>query len=312
MNAIEAGGLRKSYRGREALSGVDLRVGEGEIYGLLGPNGAGKSTLVRLLTTLSRPDAGWARVAGRDVLREAAAVRRRIGYVPQGIGVDREATGRENLLLQGRIHHLPGRVLARRTEEILTAMGLTEAADRLVKGYSGGMKRRLDIALALLPEPPVLFLDEPTVGLDPESRAELWEHLRAVRDDRSLTVLFTTHYLEEAESLGDRVGIMDRGRMVVEGHPAELRRSLPDILRLRVADGAGEEILAEFGEVRWESGWWRLEAAGASLILPEVQRRLEAGGHRVLEATLERPDLSTVYFAHTGRPFTESDMAVPE
>src|SRR5918996_1909238 len=226
-DTIEAHDLVKTYPGGvRALDGLGFAVEAGTVFGLLGPNGAGKTTTVKILTTLSRPDAGRARVAGLDVLRQADQVRRLIGVVAQRSGVDREATGRENLALQGLVHGLRGRELRRRVDGLLDRFGLAEAADRVVGGYSGGMQRRLDIALGLVHHPQVLFLDEPTTGLDPEVRADLWEEIARLAADEGLTILLTTHYLEEADRLASRLAIVDHGRVVVEGTPDGLKREL--------------------------------------------------------------------------------------
>ena len=196
MDAIVVDDLRKHYGDVRALDGVSFGVREGEVFGLLGPNGAGKSTTVRVLVTLTKPDSGIASVAGHDVLRDPAAVRRAIGYVPQDSGVDRFATGRENLLLQGRVQGMGGEELRRRADELLDLVGIADAADRVVRTYSGGMRRRLDIALGLVHRPRVLFLDEPTTGLDPEARVAMWEEVSRLAEAESLTILLTTHYLE--------------------------------------------------------------------------------------------------------------------
>nr|MDQ3822712.1 ATP-binding cassette domain-containing protein [Actinomycetota bacterium] len=238
MGTIEVEGLEKRYGEVEALAGVSFEVREGEVFGLLGPNGAGKSTTVRVLVTLTRPDAGRAVVAGHDVVRDALAVRRSIGYVPQNSGVDREATGRENLMLQGRVHGMGGPDLRRRADELLAALGLADAADRVVKTYSGGMKRRLDIGLGLVHRPSVLFLDEPTTGLDPEARTAMWRELGKLAADEALTILLTTHYLEEADELADRLVIVSRGQVVVEGTPERLKRELRgDAVTVELDDG---------------------------------------------------------------------------
>jgi ABC-2 type transport system ATP-binding protein len=228
--AIEATDLRKTYVGRarkaagavEALAGVSFSVRPGEVFALLGPNGAGKSTTIRILTTLSAPTSGRARVAGFDVVDQPREVRRRIGYVAQASGVDPTATGRENLLLQGRLFRLPTPALRRRVEELLALFALTDAADRAAQTYSGGMKRRLDVAMGLVHQPEVLFLDEPTTGLDPESRAVMWREVRRLAEG-GLTLLLTTHYLEEADQLAQRLAIVDRGKVVAEGTPDELK-----------------------------------------------------------------------------------------
>jgi ABC-2 type transport system ATP-binding protein len=234
--AIEAVDLVKSYpggRGREpvrALAGVSLGVAAGTVVGLLGPNGAGKSTAVKILTTLARPDSGTARVAGLDVSNDPQAVRRVIGLVAQKASSDPVATGRENLVMAARIQGLPRQEAGRRAEELLERFGLGDAADRLVRTYSGGMARKLDVAIGLVHRPAVLFLDEPTTGLDPEARADMWAEISMLSTDERTTVLLTTHYLDEADHLADRVVIVDHGRVVVEGIPDELKRELDDDL----------------------------------------------------------------------------------
>jgi ABC-2 type transport system ATP-binding protein len=225
--AIEAQGLVKSYPGDvRALDGLSFRVQAGTVFSLLGPNGAGKSTAVKILTTLARPDAGSARVAGIDVVAKPDEVRRAIGFVGQRSGVDVQATGRENLRLQGQLYGMRGRSLERRVAELLERFGLTDAADRIAKGYSGGMQRRLDVAMALVHDPRVLFLDEPTTGLDPEVRAEMWREIARLAGDRGITVLLTTHYLEEADQLAAQLAIVDRGKIVAAGTPEELKSEL--------------------------------------------------------------------------------------
>jgi ABC-2 type transport system ATP-binding protein len=233
--AVEAEALVKTYRGRsdtvEAVRGVDLRVHEGEIFGFLGPNGAGKSTTVRMLTTLLSITGGSVRVAGLDVAREPDAVRKRIGVALQEAGLDQRQTGRELLVLQGRLFDLSASEAQRRAEELLELVELTDAADRRIKSYSGGMKRRLDLASALVHEPDVLFLDEPTTGLDPASRVTVWEEVRRI-NARGTTVFLTTQYLEEADQLCDRLAIIDDGRIVREGTPAHLKAELRERLKL--------------------------------------------------------------------------------
>ena len=222
--AIEASGLVKTYPGGiRALDGLSFEVEAGTVFGMLGPNGAGKSTTVKILTTLSRPDEGRARVGGFDILRRPDRVRRTIGVVAQRSGVDKEATGRENLRLQGQLFGMGRRDLERRASELLERFGLAEAADRIVRTYSGGMQRRLDVALGLIHGPGILFLDEPTTGLDPEVRTGLWEEIRRLASEEGITVLLTTHYLEEADRLARRLVIVDRGRIVAEGEPEQLK-----------------------------------------------------------------------------------------
>jgi ABC-2 type transport system ATP-binding protein len=233
--AVEAEGLVKTYRSRtgtvEAVRGVDLRVKTGEVFGFLGPNGAGKSTTVRMLTTLLSLTSGTAHVAGLDVAREPDAVRRRIGVALQEAGLDSRQTGRELLVLQGRLFDLSAREAEAKTDDLLELVELTDAADRPIKGYSGGMKRRLDLASALVHQPEVLFLDEPTTGLDPASRLTVWDEVRRI-NDRGTTVFLTTQYLEEADRLCDRLAIIDGGRIVREGTPEQLKAELRERLRL--------------------------------------------------------------------------------
>jgi ABC-2 type transport system ATP-binding protein len=233
--AVEAEGLVKTYRSRsgtvEAVRGVDLQVKAGEVFGFLGPNGAGKSTTVRMLTTLLSLTSGTARVAGLDVAREPDAVRRRIGVALQEAGLDQRQTGRELLVLQGRLFDLSAPEAEAKTDDLLELVELTDAADRPIKGYSGGMKRRLDLASALVHEPDVLFLDEPTTGLDPASRLTVWEEVRRI-NERGTTVFLTTQYLEEADRLCDRLAIIDDGRIVREGTPEQLKAELRARLRL--------------------------------------------------------------------------------
>jgi ABC-2 type transport system ATP-binding protein len=222
--AIEAEGLVKTYPGDvRALDGVSFEVEPGTIFGLLGPNGAGKSTTVKILTTLSRPDAGAARVAGCDVLGDPGGVRRAVGVVAQKHACDGEATGRENLLLQGRLYGLRGGDLAGRVDDLLARFGLAEAADRFAKGYSGGMQRRLDVALGLVARPQVLFLDEPTTGLDPEVRVAMWGEIEQLAREEGLTILLTTHYLEEADQLARRIVVIDHGVVIADATPGDVK-----------------------------------------------------------------------------------------
>jgi ABC-2 type transport system ATP-binding protein len=225
--AVDARDLVKTYEGGvEAVRGISLQIPTGSVFGLLGPNGAGKSTIVKMLSALSAPTSGSATVAGYDVVRAPTAVRQVIGCVTQESGVDVQATGRENLMLQGQICGMRGRELNLQAVELLDRFSLTDAADRLVKTYSVGMKRKLDVAMGLIHQPQVLFLDEPTTGLDPEARAEMWEEIRELAWDRGLTILLTTRYLEEADQLAQRLAIVDKGRIIIEGTPNELRSEL--------------------------------------------------------------------------------------
>jgi ABC-2 type transport system ATP-binding protein len=309
--AIEAEGLVKTYPGDvRALDGLDLAVPGGTIFALLGPNGAGKSTTVRILTTLSRADSGAARVAGHDVVAGAAAVRRVIGCVGQRSGGDREATGRENVRLQGQLHGLRGRDLTARVEQLLAQIGLDEAADRLVRTYSGGMQRRLDIAMALVHRPQVLFLDEPTTGLDPEVRTDMWREISRLTEEQGLTILLTTHYLEEADRLASQLAIVDRGRVVAGGAPeqlkAELRGDAINVELAFAANGAVEAALAPVPGIRElavDGTSLRARADEGARAVPLVLGALEAGGIDVASVTVARPSLDDVYLRHTGRSF---------
>ena len=315
VDAIVVDGLRKRYGEVEALAGVSFRVREGEVFGLLGPNGAGKSTTTRILVTLTEPDEGRAEVAGHDVVRDPTAVRRSIGYVPQASGVDRAATGRENLVLQGRVQGLGGRELRDRVDELLALFGLTEAADRTVNGYSGGMKRRLDVALGLVHRPSVLFLDEPTTGLDPEARAAMWEELARLAAGERLTILLTTHYLEEADMLADRLAILSRGQVVVEGTAEALKRDLRgDAVSVELADGAADEahaVVAGLGwvhEVSIDGRVLRARVDNGGRAVPGILSSLDERGIPVASVTMARPSLDDVYLHHTGRDFRSEDQ----
>jgi ABC-2 type transport system ATP-binding protein len=315
VDAIVVDGLEKRYGEVRALDGVSFAVPQGQFFGLLGPNGAGKSTTVRVLVTLTKPDAGRALVAGHDVVREANAVRRSIGYVPQESGVDRDATGRENLLLQGRVQGLRGAALERRVDELLRTLGLTDARDRLVRTYSGGMKRRLDIALGLVHGPEVLFLDEPTTGLDPEARAAMWDELERL-SELNLTILLTTHYLEEADRLADRLAIVSHGRVVVEGTSESLKRELRgDSVTVELADGRPEEAARLVGgldgvrEAILEGRMLRARVEHGPRAVPAIVSTLESGGVPVASVTTARPSLDDVYLHYTGRDFHVEDEA---
>jgi ABC-2 type transport system ATP-binding protein len=311
--AIQARDLTKTYgKDVRALDGLGFSVGAGTVFGLLGPNGAGKSTTVKVLTTLSLPDSGSARVAGVDVLAEPDRVRRSIGLVGQRSGVDLEATGRENLTLQGQVYGLRGAELRSRVGELLERFGLAEAADRVARGYSGGMQRRLDIAMGLIHRPQVLFLDEPTTGLDPEVRAGMWAEIAHLSAGEGLTILLTTHYLEEADRLAGRLAIVDRGRLVAEGSPDELKGELRgDAIHVELgdpeADGRATAALDRVPgvwEVAVDGRSLRARTGDGSAAVPAVLQALEAGGVRVASVTIARPSLDDVYLRHTGRSFT--------
>nr|WP_244984477.1 ATP-binding cassette domain-containing protein [Actinomadura citrea] len=295
--------MRKRYGGTEALAGLDLRVPAGTVHGLLGPNGAGKTTAVRILTTLTRPDGGSARVAGRDVVRDAVEVRRRIGLVGQHAAVDEVLGGRQNLVMFGRLHHLGARHARRRADELLERFRLTDAATRPAGEYSGGMRRRLDLAASMILAPPVLFLDEPTTGLDPRSRGEVWD---AIRDlvGGGTTVLLTTQYLEEADRLASGVSVIDHGRVIAEGTPDALKARLGgDRVEVVVDDAGALADVAEVvgrvatGEVDVDAEALRVGApvSGRAAALTEAVRALDEAGVAVADIGLRRPTLDEVF-----------------
>ena len=314
MDAIVAEDLRKTYKTVQALDGLSFSVRDGEVFGLLGPNGAGKSTTVRVLTTLTRPDSGRAHVAGVDVVAHPNRVRSLIGYVAQDSGVDWEATGRENLLLQGRIHGMSGKELHTRVDQLLELVGLRDAADRVARGYSGGMKRRLDVATGLVHKPKVLFLDEPTTGLDPEARAAMWIEVERLAEQEALTILLTTHYLEEADRLAERVAIVSQGRVVVEGTPDELKRGLEGesvTVELQEVDGRladAERVIAQIaGNAVVDGQLVRARVPNGAQAIPAILGALDGAGVAVASVTTARPSLDDVYLHYTGRAFSEED-----
>jgi len=306
-NGIVVEGLVRDFKGGiRAVAGIDLAVAPGEIYGFLGPNGAGKSTTVLMLTTLLPPTSGSARVAGLDVVKQGAEVRRVIGASLQESALDAYLTGREHMRLQSSLHGLSKAEREARGSELLARVGLTEAADRKVGGYSGGMKRRLDLALALVHRPRLLFLDEPTTGLDIQSRTALWDEVRRLAAD-GVTVFLTTQYLEEADVLADRLGIIDRGRLVAEGTPAELKATIgrPSV-ELVPADPGNRErvgaILARFGEdVPAATNAVATRLAEGAGDVAEIVRALDAEGIAIADLRLHAPTLDDVFLAKTGR-----------
>ncbi|MEH0973615.1 ATP-binding cassette domain-containing protein [Micromonospora sp. CPCC 205546] len=306
--AIEAEGLRKRYGDTHALAGLDLTVPAGTVCGLLGPNGAGKTTAVRVLSTLLRPDAGTARVAGADVLRHPERVRARIGLVGQHAALDEVLSARQNLVLFGRLHHLGGARARARAAELLTRFGLSDAADRPVATYSGGMRRRLDLAASLILDPPVLFLDEPTTGLDPRARAQVWDAVRRLVTDGT-TVLLTTQYLQEADELAHTVRVVDAGRVIADGTPEQLKTALGgdrvEVVLTRAADldravrvvGAAVRAtpLVDAAGLRLSVGVTARVAA-----LAAVLRALDDAGLAAADVAVRRPTLDEVFLRLTG------------
>jgi ABC-2 type transport system ATP-binding protein len=316
--AIEAHGLRKRYGEVEALRGVDLHVGGGSVFGLLGPNGAGKTTAVRILTTLLSPDEGTAHVAGVDVIREPGKLRERIGLAGQYAAVDENLTGFENLDMFGRLYHLGRSVARERSRELLRDFDLSEAGDRLVRTYSGGMRRRLDLAGALVARPPVLFLDEPTTGLDPRSRIALWDTIETLVS-RGTTVLLTTQYLDEADRLADQIAVIDHGLVIAEGTPDELKSGCGgDRLEVQLANGLqGEaaitalEPLAD-GSPSLENSTVRLPIRMRTGAIAEAVRRLDGAGIPIDDLAVRSPTLDDVFLQLTGHAAEAEDEPAKE
>jgi len=320
--AIEIRDLVKTYktaypRGAppvRALDGLTFSVETGTIFGLLGPNGAGKSTTMKILTTLARPDSGQARVADIDVLAQPDAVRHVIGYVAQRSGIDPESTGRENLTLQGQLHGMRGTDLTRLVDELLERFQLSDAASRPARGFSGGMQRKLDIALGLIHRPKVLFLDEPTTGLDPEARSSLWNLISDLAES-GLTILLTTHYLEEADRLAERIAIVDRGRVVVEGQPFDLKGELKgdsvQILFAEIQDAprvrAALASVQGISDLLIDDKILRARADHGATAVPPILGALDAAGLKVASVHLSQPSLDDVYLRHTGRSFAQAE-----
>lgn len=317
---IEVRGLRKSFTVKhkrkttavEAVRGIDLAVGRGEIFGFLGPNGAGKTTTLRMLSTLITPDDGTALIAGADLRREPGEVRRRIGYVAQGGGTNEDVTGREELVLQARMYGFGRAEAERRAEAALSAFDLTEYADRNCSTYSGGQRRRVDIALGVIHGPVLLFLDEPTASLDPQSRARMWQEVRRLREE-GMTVFITTHYLEEADALCDRIAIIDHGEVVALGTPEQLKHEISgDVVSVAVAGSAAAaiELLSPMPFVNKveapEGEDVRCYVADAGTAIPQILRSLDAAGIGFDKIELQRPSLDDVFLAKTGRSLREA------
>jgi ABC-2 type transport system ATP-binding protein len=312
-NAIETSGLIKTFGATRALAGVDLRIREGSVYGLLGPNGAGKTTIIRILATLLRPDAGTATVLGHDVVRQAKAVRQKVSLTGQYASVDEDLTGQENLVLMGRLLGLPWRGARRRSSELLEAFGLAEAAGRQVQTYSGGMRRRIDIAASLVAIPQILFLDEPTTGLDPRSRNQVWDLVRRIADEGT-TVLLTTQYLDEADRLAERMAVIDHGRVIAEGTSRELKASVgASALHVRLASADQRERAQEL--VARVLGDGVVPATDPTTVTARLANPAQAAAVltaltqdsvEVAEFSVGNPTLDEVFFALTGRPAEEA------
>src|SRR5581483_3411425 len=307
--------LRKTFRAKtgpvEAVRGINLDVAKGEIFGFLGPNGAGKSTTLRMLTTLITPSGGEASVAGADLLKEPTLIRERIGYVAQGGGSDPLESGRRELVIQGRLYGMSKTYAERRANEILVLLELESAADRKSETYSGGMKRRLDIGLGIIHKPQLLFLDEPTTGLDPQARARIWDEVRKLRDD-GMTIFLTTHYLEEADALCDRLAIIDHGLIVAEGSPNALKREVAGDLVTLGVDGKSDAVLALARAQPFvreasagEDGQVRLYVDHGDTAVPQILRLLDGAGLAASTIAMSRPSLDDVFLRKTGRSLRE-------
>ncbi len=320
MPIIEVSRLAKQFGDVCALDGIDLEVEAGTVYGLLGPNGAGKTTAVRILTTLLKPDRGRARVAGFDVVRDAAQLRAAIGLAGQYAAVDDILTGFENLEMVGRLYGLRAAQARRRAGDILDRFGLSDAANRQVRTYSGGMRRRLDLAASLVAEPEVLFLDEPTTGLDIRSRIGLWEFIEGLVDGGT-TLLLTTQYLEEADRLADRIGVIDRGRVIAEGTADELKERIGgDVIELEVADhaqvGAAADAVSGVGteppRIDEVEGRVRIPVSSPVGVITETVRRLDSAGIRLRDLAIRRPTLDDVFLTLTGTSVDTEEPPVPD
>ncbi|MGC8645794.1 MAG: ATP-binding cassette domain-containing protein [Thermoplasmata archaeon] len=310
---IQTRNLTKIYSGKiRAVSDLNLEVKEGEIYGLAGPNGAGKTTTINMLITRIKPSEGTATVDGHDIIRESLAVRRLIGVVPQDFTADEDLTGRENMMMVSQFYDVPKSKARESTERLLNLVDLQEAADRLVRTYSGGMRKRLELILGLVHEPKILFLDEPTLGLDVQTRAQMWSYVKDIRNKLKITIILTSHYLEEIDELADRVSIVDHGKVVITGTPSELKASLKgDIVNLTLSDKKSMEIMKTIQDVIEiaETGpnTLRMKVANADESLPEIVNFISSHGLSITQLTVQKPSLDEVFLEYTGRTIREAE-----
>ncbi|MER3601319.1 MAG: ABC transporter ATP-binding protein [Nitrososphaerota archaeon] len=312
---IRASGLTRSFGRLVAVDHIDLEVREGEVFGFLGPNGAGKTTTIKMLTTLLKPSSGSASVCGFDVVREAKSVRASIGLVPQEYTADEDLTGMENVMLMARLYGIPKQDAVRRAQELLELVDLREAAQRKVEHYSGGMRRRLELAMGLINRPRLLFLDEPTLGLDVQTRIAVWNYIRKLKAEYGMTLFMTTHYLEEADALCDRIAIIDRGRVVALGSPAELKKELGgDIVEVSVDGDAVslEPALARLDFVKAVSrqdSTYRIKVESGEDAAPAIMEAVRRLGYHIRRLQITKPSLNDVYLEYTGRAFREEEPA---
>ncbi len=311
-NVIEVSGLTKHFGELNAVDHVSFDVKEGEIFGFLGPNGAGKTTTINMLTTVLRPSEGDAKVAGHDIARDAIGVRRSIGLVPQEYTADEDLTGIENLLLVARLYDIPKEDARTRADELLTLVQLKEAANRTVETYSGGMRRRLELVCGLINRPKVLFLDEPTLGLDVQTRAAVWQYIRLLKEQYHMTLFMTTHYLEEADNLCDRIAIIDHGKVVALDTPAALKASLGgDIIDIQVNGGSTEDLgnalkaIASVRDVKPSNGGYRLTVVNGEETAPLILDAIRDLNVKVSRISIAKPTLDEVYLTRTGRSMRE-------
>ncbi|MCJ7516495.1 MAG: ATP-binding cassette domain-containing protein [Methanomassiliicoccales archaeon] len=311
---IEVNNLEKVFNGTiRAVDGVTFQVEEGEIFGFLGPNGAGKTTTISILTTLVKPTGGSAKVMGLDVTKDADKVRRVIGLVPQELTVDDDLTGRENMMLQATLYNVPKRDAVERMDELIGLVKLEDAADRMVKTYSGGMRKRLELAEGLIHRPHVLFLDEPTLGLDVQTRAVMWDHIKNLKQKHNMTVFMTTHYLEEADSLCDRIGLIENGKIMALDTPSTLKRSLGgDVLQIKV-EGESDLTAVIQGvqgviETKKEGTDYRVKVVKGETAMPLVLKALTDNGGAVTSVSLERPNMDQVFLEYTGRSLRDAQQ----
>ena len=312
MNVIEASSLTKRFGNLVAVDHVSFSVEEGEIFGFLGPNGAGKTTTINMLTTLLNPSEGSAKVGGFDVERQDGKVREVVGLVPQDITVDDDLTGMENMLLQARLYHVPTKVAKERIQEALSLVALTEAANRRVETYSGGMRKRLELAEGLIHYPKVLFLDEPTLGLDVQTRVVMWDYIKKLRDEQKITMFLTTHYMEEADVLCDRIAIIDQGKIVALDNPQNLKDSLGgDVIELEFNNKKDDHTetlksLPQAKDVMKIGDTYRIKVLRGEKALPEIIENLLKMETRISRVSLVKPTLDQVYLEYTGRSLRET------